>query len=254
MKYHWIISDIDGCLTPETSEAWNWQNFKELIEFFQSRRKSGPYPIPLILCTGRPQPYVEVLSKILDLRTPLICENGAVIYRLLENKSEYGPGVTPEKLLGLRKTRTFIENELLPHYPTVVYQFGKESQISLFSKQPEIFQEIIPLIHTYVHKHNLPPLVIQPSHYYLNISMTDVNKGKAIQHVLELLNTQPQFVVGIGDTIGDLPIYENVAYFACPNNATDEIKQKAHYISPYPDMQGLLDILHQGEFLSVWEN
>ncbi len=253
MNYCWIISDIDGCLSPETSEAWKWDVFKQLVDFFQQRKRKGDYPVPLILSTGRPQPYVEVWAKILDLQAPLVCENGAVIYTLSDNTSRYGPGVTLEKINGLRNLRLFIEKELLPQYPDVIYQFGKEAQLSLFSEKPELFNNLIDSINQFVQQQGGPELVIQPSHYYLNISLAGVNKGEALKMILEQLGSSRNEAVGIGDTLGDLAIREQVDFFACPANAHKEIKDYADYISPYPDMLGVLDILQQPPFLSVLE-
>ena len=253
MKYRWIISDIDGCLSPEGSCGWDWRNFKKLIEFFSERKMMDfPYPVPLILCTGRPQPYVEVWAKILDLGTPLICENGAVIYYLSTNLSKFGPGVTSEKIEGLRKIRRYIEQEILPKYPELVYQFGKEAQLSLFSEKPEIFEYVKKEIYEYSVNIGGPKLIIQPSHYYLNISLAGVDKGKAINCVYNELGTSKEECLGIGDTVGDMPIRENVAFFACPVNAQEQIKSMADYVSPYPDMLGVLDILQREEFLQVW--
>jgi len=253
VKHKWIVSDIDGCLSPETSEAWDWEHFKCLVQFFQTRRKATPYPVPLILSTGRPQPYVEVWAKILDLRAPLVCENGAVIYTLSDNTSRFGPGVTQEKIQGLRNVRNFIETQLLPKNPDIVYQFGKEAQLSLFSKNPELFGEIIVAINNFVQEQGGPTLLIQPSQYYLNISLDGVNKGEAIKTILHKLNSSREEAVGIGDTMGDTAIREQVAFFACPANAQEEIKNCADYISPYPDILGVLDILQKPPFLSVWD-
>ncbi len=254
MKFRWIISDIDGCLSPEGSYGWDWNNFRRLIEFFAERRDAkSVYPVRMILCTGRPQPYVEVWAKILDLRAPLICENGAVIYYLSTNISRFGPGVTMEKIEGLKKIRRYIEKEILPKYDGLVYQFGKEAQISLFSEEPQIFEEVKEKINEQTIRISGPELVIQPSHYYLNISLAGVDKGKAIDFVLSEVGSSKEECAGIGDSVGDLPIRENVSFFACPANAHDEIKSVADYVSPFSDMLGVLDILNREEFLQVWE-
>ena len=94
---------------------------------------------PMTLCTGRPQPYVEALAKILDIRLPLICESGAVIYTLADNHARYAKGVTAEKVAGLRAVRCFVEDEILPKYPGTLLQFGKEVQISVYSRRGRRF-------------------------------------------------------------------------------------------------------------------
>ncbi|NLT60679.1 MAG: HAD hydrolase family protein, partial [Candidatus Hydrogenedentes bacterium] len=85
MSVKWIITDLDGCVSPEESVPWALEPFVEFAR--QSRAASAGESdlAPLTLCTGRPQPYAEVLMKILDIRAPAICENGAVLYSLHDN-------------------------------------------------------------------------------------------------------------------------------------------------------------------------
>ena len=100
MAVQWIVADVDGCLTPEESSAWDLGAFQRLALRVREASRGEGVIAPMTLCTGRPQPYVEVLMKLLDVRAPAICENGAVLYRLQDNYAWYAPGVTPEKLGG----------------------------------------------------------------------------------------------------------------------------------------------------------
>jgi hydroxymethylpyrimidine pyrophosphatase-like HAD family hydrolase len=235
---------------------------------------------PLTLCTGRPQPYAECLMKLLDIRAPVVCENGAVLYTLKDNLSRYGPGVTEEKILGLRAVRAFIETEILPGYGAAaqmpeaaappgtesaagdpaaksqtnacaVLQFGKEAQLSIFSQTPEIFAQIQPRIEQFAAQHGGPELLINASHFYLNISLKGVDKGAALRTILSELNCSREMAAGIGDTEGDLPLREAVAWFACPANAQEKIKAIADYVSPYATIRGVLDILGRPELRKI---
>lgn len=244
----YIISDIDGCISPEESVAWDMVKFLELARLVQAANAGRSSLAPVTFCTGRPQPYVEALMKILDVRAPAICENGAVFYTLHNNTASYAPGVTKEKIAGLRAVRRFVENEILPHYPQCVIQFGKEAQLSVFSEQPEIFTELKPRIEEFVAQNNGPDLCISPSHFYLNISLSGVDKGEALRVLARQLGATHDELAGIGDTEGDLPLRETVGFFACPANAKDEIKAVADYVSPYPLVEGVLDILQLPEF------
>lgn len=244
MPVRWIIADVDGCLAPEASVAWDLEPFVELAR--QVRRAAdgrGPMP-PMTLCTGRPQPYAEVLMKLLDVRAPAICENGAIIYTLHDNRARYGPGVTEEKLLGLREVRRFIETQVLPAHPETVLQFGKEAQLSVFSEQPALLQRIKSLVEDFAARRGGPELVVNTSHFYLNISLAGVDKGAALEMLLAQLGVTADHVAGIGDTVGDLPLREHVGFFACPSNAQPEIREVADYVSPRPDVRGILDIIH----------
>jgi HAD superfamily hydrolase (TIGR01484 family) len=247
MAVNWIITDIDGCISPEESIPWDLDLFWELARISRDAAEGRGRVAPITLCTGRPQPYVEPLLKILHIQAPAICENGAVLYSLRDNRSRYGPGVTQEKILGLRAVRAFLETEVLPEEPEVVYQFGKEAHLSLYAARPEIFARVQPRIERFVARRGGPELVISPSHYYLNVSLAGVDKGRTLQVLLESLGTKGEEAAGIGDTEGDLPLREAVGFFACPANAKPGIKAVADYVSPYPTLAGILDILRRPE-------
>ena len=248
MALKWIITDIDGCLSPEESVPWDLARFFEFAQLSRAAtRGEGPLP-PMTLCTGRPQPYVEVLMKLLDVRAPAVCENGAILYSLHDNRSHFGPGVTAEKIAGLRAVRRFLEEEVLPAYPRLVYQFGKEAQLSLFCEEPDCFDAVRQRLEAFIVETGAPEMLIEPSHFYLNISLAGVNKGSTLSALLSDLGVRRDEVAGIGDTEGDMPLREAVGVFGCPANAKPQLKEMADYVSPYSDLRGVLDILSQPMF------
>jgi len=248
MSSKWVIADIDGCITPEESVPWDLDLFWQFARISRDANQGQGRIAPITLCTGRPQPYVEVLAKLLDIRAPIICENGAVLYTLHDNHSRYGPGVTPENIRALRALRAFLETEILPDYPDVFYQFGKEAHMSVFSEKPELFPGITERIERFIEQRGGPNVNIAPSHYYLNISLNGVDKGRALHALCRELNVAKNEIAGIGDTEGDLPLRDTVGFFACPANAKQAIKNVADYVSPHPTIQGVLDILARPEF------
>ncbi len=247
MSIRLILADIDGCISPESSRPWEGPLFDKFAQLSRAA-SAGASPLPpLTLCTGRPQPYVEVLMKILDIRYPAICEAGAVLYSLEDNCSRFAPEITPEMIQGLHRLREHITAEILPDFPGLVYQFGKEAQMSLFSEDPACFDAVEQRVQAYVATLNGLALTITPSHYYLNIDFKGVTKGAAIKRLLDDLGLQRDEAAGIGDTMGDISIRDAVAFFACPANAVPGIKAVADYVSPYADIRGMLDILERPE-------
>ena len=93
MALRLIICDVDGCVGPEESAAWDFERFARLAWAIRSANAGNSPPPPLTLCTGRPQPYVECLMKLLDVRLPAICENGAVFYTLADNRARLARSV-----------------------------------------------------------------------------------------------------------------------------------------------------------------
>ena len=243
MSVKWIISDVDGCISPEESVPWGIPRFLELAQKVAAANAGRSTLAPLTLCTGRPQPYVEVLMKLFDVRVPAICENGAVLYTLHDNHAKFSAKVTEPMLIGLRALRTFIETDILPENPKVLLQFGKEAQISVFAEDPTLFPPIQAKIERFLADNNGPDLLIQASHFYLNISFTGVDKGSALVELQHELHATREDLAGVGDTEGDLPLRDAVGFFACPANARKAVKDAADYISPYAQIDGMLDIL-----------
>ena len=241
----WIISDIDGCLTPEESVPWEWSLFSRFVTRVRAANEGRGPLAPMTLCTGRPQPYVEAMMKMLGVTAPAICENGAVIYTLHDNHARYAPGIDMDKIHGLRHLRAFIEEQLLPRFPGAVIQFGKEAQLSVFSKQTEVFVPMRKAIDAFLTEHPMAPMTISPSLFYLNITPAGTDKGSAVETIRQELNVSREALVGIGDTEGDLALGAAVGWFACPSNAVEAIKDAADYVSPYPMLEGILDILDQ---------
>ena len=246
MSIQWIIADVDGCLTPEESVPWDLASFAHFAQLAREASAGRGPTAPITLCTGRPQPYAEVLMKLLDVRAPAICENGAVLYTLHDNRARYAPGVTEERILDLRRVRAHIETELLPGCPEAVIQFGKEAQISVFSQRPDLLRAMQPEVVAFADRIGLA-LDVNLSHFYLNISLAGVDKGAALDALLVELGVGRDDVAGIGDTEGDLPLREAVGFFACPANATEAIRDAADYVSPHSTLDGVLDILARPE-------
>lgn len=245
MTLRLILSDIDGCISPEESRAWDAEPFARFMALSHAA-SAGTIPLPpLTLCTGRPQPYVEALMKILDIRFPAICEAGAVLYSLQDNRARLAPEITAERLRGLHALRRHVLDVIVPSVPGLVYQFGKEAQLSLYSESPECFDEIAEKLHAFASETPGLEIVVTPSHYYLNIDLAGVSKGRAITGLLHSLELTRDEAAGIGDTLGDLSIRDAVAFFACPANAVPEIQAAADYVSPWPDIHGVLDILER---------
>jgi hydroxymethylpyrimidine pyrophosphatase-like HAD family hydrolase len=135
-------------------------------------------------------------------------------------------------------------------YPQVIFQFGKEAQISLYcEKQQDFFNALIQDINWKAQelkkRFSFFNVVITQSHYCVNVSLGNVDKGSALADVFASYGICRESSIGIGDTAGDIPIRNSVGFFACPSNATPEIKKLADYISPYETIHGVLDILNR---------
>ena len=50
---------------------------------------------------------------------------------------------------------------------------------------------------------------------------------------------------GVGDSSSDLTFLTMVGFAAAPANAAPDVKERVHYVSPFEDGEGLMDILER---------
>ncbi len=236
-----LFCDVDSSLVPEESEPWDWSLFAKLAEMIRETGRNGKLRIGL--CTGRPQPYVEALMKTLGITLPAVCENGAVLYDLHTNRAEFGPGVTSSKIHALNRLKSMLIDRLPREFPEIIYQVGKEAQLSLYCARPERLDAVMSLISHFAEQDPELDVTLAKTNYYLNIDLRGVNKGSGLRAVLARLGIAREEAAFLGDSSGDLTARDAAALFTCPSNATDAVKAVADYVSPYPVTAGALDII-----------
>lgn len=74
-----LAVDVDGCLTPGEGQAADLAVLAE-IQQINERAKSDPDTPTVTLCTGRQQPFVDLMAQMIGAHKPAIFENGAGLY------------------------------------------------------------------------------------------------------------------------------------------------------------------------------
>ncbi len=244
-----IICDIDGCLCPESSDPMDAHALATLAD--HNHRASKGEASPITLCSGRPQPFVEAMCRLIGNKTlPCVAENGVWLYHPADNRYDMDPAITEDHLAQVESARAWVRRELGPQ--GVVMQPGKAASISLYHPDTAFLESLQPLVVETVRENNWP-LRITPTWFYINCDLTHISKATALDRMLNLPVTSGGTpladapLLGIGDTLADLQIAEKVTTFACPSNAHEAIKEHADYVSPHPEIAGVLDILdHYG--------
>lgn len=238
-----LYCDVDGSLVPEESEPWDWDLFARLAETIRRISRNGGLRVGL--CTGRPQPYVEALMKTLGITLPAVCENGAVLYDLASNRTTFGPGVTPARLQALGRLKATLLERLPREFPDIIYQTGKEAQLSLYCARPERLDAVEPLIRTIAQSEPDLDIHLAKTNYYLNIDLQGVSKGSGLRAMLHRLGIPRETAAFLGDSAGDLTARDAVGWFTCPANAVEVIRAAADYVSPFTVTAGAIDIIER---------
>lgn len=237
-----VVSDIEGCISAGKGLPLDLGSLRELQE--HNRRARTQAPLPLTLCTGRSQPFVEAFCQMLAVFMPCVCENGALLYDPAQDMSFCNPMITERHMEGQRELMRTLERETSKDYPHR-REPGKEICISLnpdTSKEhyaeeiPRLFEQIKKLVdpHLFTVTHSASAVDITPS---------GIDKASGVRFLAEVVGIPLNEMIGIGDTAGDLPFLSITGLSAAPSNSSPAVRQVVHYVSDKPATMGVLDIL-----------
>lgn len=234
------VVDIDGCLTPGEVGEWNWQALQTLADL--NRRARSGEPVPAItLCTGRQEPYVEVLMQAIGAYLPGIYENGCGLYypdgyRFIEH-----PSIT----VAVRDTLTAAKATL---YHQVVaqglgyFQPGKEVSLTLYPSPGTSVRLLRQAVAEALSGHGAL-FRVQSSVSCVDVTPAGIDKGTGVRWLSKETGIPLADMGGIGDSASDLTFMHLVGHSAAPANAAAEVKAFVEYVAPYEDGDGVVDIL-----------
>lgn len=236
-----VICDIDGCLCAETTAAFGLGELARIAEWNRLARERSDRP-SVTLCSGRPQPFVEAMSRVLGCTLPSVCENGVWLYDPITNVYEMDDSILPEHLEAIREATAWIVGELYPK--GVRIQPGKSASISLYHCDLAVLTGLVPMLERAFSACGWP-LRVSMTWYYINCDLAHISKGSGLDRLIARQGWDRTKLAGIGDTTSDAAIADRVAWFACPANAHQDIQSRAAYISPHDEAAGVVDILDQ---------
>jgi HAD superfamily hydrolase (TIGR01484 family) len=233
-----VLFDIDGVLTAGEARALDLDLLRTLADMNRSARANPAKPA-VTLCTGRPAPYVEVMTQAIDGHLPAVYENGCGLYI----PSEYRFVAHP--LLGDGQHFASVRERLresLVRPGKVFFQPGKEHSLSLFPLGGVRVDELKPMA-----EDSLGSLAEYVSLVYsescLNVIPRGVDKGQGLNLLCELAGASTMAVLGVGDSDVDLPFLAQAGRSAAPANANSAVRKLVHYVSKSPNSAGAWDIL-----------
>lgn len=239
-QYDLVICDIDGCLAGEGQEAFDIPSLTAVAEHNRLAVENGDRPL-VTVCSGRPQPYAESICRLIgNLLVPCVCEMGVWTYHPGTNKYEMDPRITAAHLEAVHALSAWCSAQF--GSKGVTQQPGKNASVTLWHRDTAYLKTLLPIVQAECDKRSWP-FRVTSTWYYINCELTHVSKGSGLDRILGELKIPRERIAGIGDTEGDKCIAERVAFFACPSNAKPAIKEHAHYISPFAEAKGVVDIL-----------
>ena len=229
-----VFCDIDGCLGPGKHTALDLAGLAGVRRLISQLAAQGT---GFHLCTGRPQPYAEAFAQVLDVQTPFICENGAMVFTPAQDRATRL--ISEPDLAALHALR----EALVPE--GFIFEVGNEYSLSLswegITRTPQA--EIAARRKALEVRYSSFGLNWTNSHTSVDITPRGVGKQTGIAAVLAEVGLGPENAFAIGDSHNDMKMLEFVGYPMCPSNAVDEVKVLCKTIATQPAVAGVAALL-----------
>lgn len=215
MQFILLATDYDGTI------AHDGVVDQKTVSALDRLRASGR---KLVLVTGRHLPDLCKIFPKVDLFDRVIVENGGVLYRPDTGEEELLCDPPDRRLLAMLTERSipFVAGRTIiatwrPHESAVqaaIHDLGLDLQV-IFNKKSVM---VLPL---------------------------GVDKGTALQAVLEELGISRQNVVGVGDAENDLPLLRMSGCGVAVANAVPSLKENADVVLEKRNGEGVTDLIDQ---------
>jgi Cof subfamily protein (haloacid dehalogenase superfamily) len=219
--------------------------------------------VQVVLATARFYGIALRTASRLDVQTPLICSNGALVKRpngdellhldldldLAREVTTLGdergwdmfttigdvtymqmrPGVIPERLPGGLKVADRQSDHIQEAPPTCVLVFGEDAV-------NEISERFLP---TYEGRAGFSINRPTNSPHYVILTHPYANKAHALEAVLKDLAVPPEETIAIGDSESDIGMFRLAGLGIAMRNSPDEVKREALHVAPSNDEDGV---------------
>lgn len=256
-----IASDLDGTII-DSKHSIPQDNLKAINDLQKAN-------IPFVVCTGKTYSISKDIcknlnanfgifgngSQIIDLTTgeeiarriltleevescfSVIQKNNLHVHAYTEN----GIVTTNLEYMDLRNSILFPDKIKFEIVDSVLDYIKKQnctvfkliiSSYSNLSKIKEELESTTNLTITHITKTGkYKDKIIDKEYEYLDISPLNVTKGKALEVLSQYLELNKEDILSVGDNINDIDMFRASGIGAAVNNAYDEVKQVANYVT-----------------------
>lgn len=108
--------------------------------------------------------------------------------------------------------------------------------------------EVLDVSHSSHKVINVGSQKVDVDYYYTEVSKENVDKWFAIKFLADKLNIPYEDIIAIGDNANDIMMVQNCGLGVILDNAAPIYKQKAKYVAPSNDNDGIVDVLEKFVF------
>lgn len=255
-----VVTDMDGTFLNSKS-SFNREKFESLLTNLRDK------DIRFAFCTGKQNERVDAIVG--DLTKDLFIIGDSASRIKINDMNIYAKTFNNQLGLELIKTIKQIDenlviivctegmayaekhisekerNMVLGSYEKVTFvedlnTIDKDMlKITIFDIQGQCFEHVKGL-----NKYEDDLYIVAAEENWIDITHKDVDKGKTIRFLQQLLNISSEQTIVFGDGLNDIPLFENARFKVAMDNAYPELKRKANLISIDNDRDGVIETLN----------
>ena len=262
MRIHMVAIDVDGTLVTSAKEVTN----ATAAILRMARKQAG---VHVVLATGRPPRSVMDIYRRLDLDTPMINYNGALVYDPAENRilmhrplgceiarqiaslarREYPEVVVSGEILDRWYTDRFDPKWLTetaklfrPDVVAPIDEWLTEPVTKvLLLGEPERMQQLAEKIRVeFLHQ----VTIVRTVGYLLQITHATVSKRHALQVVANEMGVTREQIMAIGDHVNDISMLRWAGVGVAMANAVPPVLAAADYVTDHHNADGAAKAIH----------
>ena len=245
-----VVTDIDGTILKKDFTVSN-----NVINTIKELTKKD---IKVVLATGRMYCAALKIAKMLDINTPLICYQGALIKNSCkDNKTLYVDPVKPNLALEILEvlknknihTNLYLndnlfcenDNEIIKDYTNkrlIPYSIvdnlldldlnNQVNKILAIDPDAKLIENLTNELQKQ-YKNSL--YIVRSTKNFCEISSKNSNKGKAVKFLSNLFNIKKDEILAIGDEDNDIDLLKSAKIKIAMGNASEKLKQEANFIT-----------------------
>ena len=250
MPYRMIFTDLDDTLLNDSKKVSDIDK-KAIFDV----QKHG---VKFILASGRPTFAMRDLACELELEKYggyLLSFNGSIITDCKSGKNIFEAGLTPEDLHLMYDYSKKFNTHILTYHGDEIISETESEYIDVEVGLTKMHHNVVPDFKKEVTYPAVKCMLLaEPSYlkevekklkaecgdrytiaiskpFFLEITKKDMDKGKSLIRLAEILNIPIDETIAVGDSFNDLPMLKTAGLAACVANAKDEIKEVCGFIS-----------------------
>jgi len=191
------------------------------------------------ICSGRAYPYVEAMSQLLHVKTPVLFEAGAGMFNPVTAQLTWHPSFTEAVRLEIDEIRRFMEGVALRGQGLSI-DYAKRSQAAMVGVHDEHLKDALAEVNEYVATHH-PQFNTFHTHISIDVVPVGLTKAEGMHWLAETCGITVAEMAFIGDTGGDIGAMGVVGASFAPANGSADAKAAARHVSALNDVEAVIE-------------